>query len=91
MFNEATEALGDKYPSRTGTDTNAFKPAKQVRPEETPLGRALTRKGPWVVDGKHKPIHFHIHGRASGPWGVGTWSIDSTAPNPKTGKPSPEP
>ena len=78
MFNEATAALGPLYPSNTGGNLRSFRGAKgSAADDETVLGMALVRTGPWVIDGRKKPILFHTHGRVSGGLGSGTWSVTS--------------
>jgi hypothetical protein len=73
MFNEATSALGDKWPSRTGGNTRSFKQGSGDSSTASPLSQAVTRTGPWMLDGKHK-ILFHVGGRVSSPWGNGKWA-----------------
>ena len=76
LFNEATAALGDVYPAQTGGNLRTFNPAAaQSDSDVGKLGRAITRTGPWVVDGKKGPILFHSMGRVSGALGQGTWSV----------------
>jgi len=75
MFNEATHALGDLYPKNTGGNLLSFNRAKEtVGRSESALAAAITRNGPWVIDGKEdSPVHFHLHGRASSQKGQGQW------------------
>lgn len=76
LFNEATAALGDVYPAQSGGNLRSFNPAAaQSDSDVGKLGRAITRTGPWVVDGKKGPILFHSMGRVSGALGQGTWSV----------------
>lgn len=74
MFNEATEALGDLWPQRTGGNTRSFGHSRARGDETTSLARALKQGGVWVVDGKHTPIIFYEGGRVFSPWGTGSWS-----------------
>ncbi len=76
LFNEATAALGDLYPANTGGNLRSFKQSSAAADADaSALGRAITRTGPWVIDGKKKPILFHTHGRVSGMLGQGSWSV----------------
>ena len=81
MFNEATKALGDKYPAQTGGNTRSFQHDRSggggggggaggAAPE---LASSLPRSGAWLIDKQHKPFHFHVGGRLSSPWGAGKW------------------
>ena len=79
MFNEATRHLGQWYPRQTGGDTRSFRQGKDSSGAElSGLSLSLARVGPWVIDGQHKPIHFHLGGRVSSPWGVGKWSVSGS-------------
>jgi len=76
LFNEATRSLGDVYPKSTGGNLRSFKPSTaSASTEAWALGSAITRTGPWVIDGRKEPILFHTHGRVSGTFGQGTWTI----------------
>ena len=76
MFNEATRALGHMWPASTGGNTRSFRPgAGGPGSTSSLLVFALPRRGPWVIDGKHRGFLFHHGGRLSGPWGGGKWSV----------------
>jgi len=74
-FSEAIEQLGDQWNGKQLGGTTAYRPQERNSPEETPLGRALVRRGPWSLGESTKAaITFFIRGRVSSPWGRGTWS-----------------
>ena len=77
MFNEATAHLGSWWPSNTGGNTRGFRPGSgSAVGTGGGLEAALVRTGPWVIDGQHKPILFHVGGRVSSPFGAGKWAME---------------
>ena len=50
-----------------------FNRAAGAGKKQTPLTAALVGSGPWVLDGKHKPLLFFRNNRAEGPWGAASW------------------
>ena len=49
--------------------TRSFGRSSHADTPTTALTAALVGSGPWVLDGKHKPLFFFGSNRAEGPWG----------------------
>ena len=53
--------------------TRSFGRSSHADTPTTALTAALVGSGPWVLDGKHKPLFFFGSNRAEGPWGPTSW------------------
>jgi len=53
--------------------TRSFGRSSHADTPTTALTAALVGSGPWVLDGKHKPLLFFGSNRAEGPWGPTSW------------------
>jgi len=80
MFNEATSALGPEWKeSRMGGTLDFVKRKPELADSGSAMASSLVLSGPWVINGKHKPIIFFRRGRVHSPWGLGSWECQGGA------------